>query len=109
MANLFLLDDEGVPGDDADALDGAVGRIQIDGLGWKTDEYVESGDRDAGELGELCFQLRHLVVGREAVDDLVTRLGFYPEYKARHDDDRPVTEDDGYASRGQVSGSPPIS
>lgn len=54
---------------------------------------MEGGDGDAGELGELRLQLGHLILGREAVDDLLTRFGLHPEYEARHDDGGPATED----------------
>lgn len=59
---------------------------------------MEGGDRYTGELGELRLQLKHFVVGSEAINDFMTRLSLYPEYKARHDDDSPVTEDGGYVT-----------
>lgn len=81
--NLFLLDDQGVPGNDADAIDGGVG-VQVDRFWWKAGENLKGGDRHPGKLGELRLQLERFVIGRETVNDLLARLGLHPEHETRH-------------------------
>jgi len=83
--NLFLLNDESVSRNDAGALNRGVDRVQINGLRRKADEHLESSGWYASKLGKLRLQLRHFIVGRETVDDLLTRFGLYPKNETCHD------------------------
>jgi len=73
--NLFFLDDEGVSRNDAGALNRGVDRVQINGLRREADEHLEGVGWYASELCKLRLQLGHLIVGRETIDDLLTRFG----------------------------------
>lgn len=85
MTDPLLLDNQGVPGHDADALDGGV-HVQVDRFRWEAGQYVQSSNGHSCELGELRLQLERLILGRKAVDDFLAQFGLHPEDEARHSD-----------------------